>query len=285
MSDILQRIVTAKRAEVAGTKAVLPLTQVREQAQAAIQAGPVRDFTGALRAARPRGAGRSVHVIAEIKRRSPSRGEFPWQGDAAAHARSYERGGARCISVVTDGPFFGGSVELLQEVRAAQGLPVIQKEFVLEPWQVYRARAIGADALLLIAACLDGSLLEELQALARELGLHVLVEVTDEAEFRRADDAGAVLIGVNNRDLRSFTVDLARTERLIPLYRDDQVAVCESGIHSPEDVARMLRAGVDGFLIGEALMTASDPAAHLTVLRTEGAARLEAPVPLTQDAR
>jgi len=284
MSDILQRIVTVKREEVAALKAALPLAQVREQAQAVVGSGPVRDFIGALKAPRPRGTGRSVHVIAEIKRRSPSKGDFPWHGDAAAHARSYVRGGARCISVVTDGPFFGGTVELLQEVRAAQGLPVIQKDFVLEPWQVYRARAIGADALLLIAACLEGGLLKELQALARELGLHVLVEVTDEAEFRRADEAGAVLIGVNNRDLRSFTVDLARTERLMPLYRDDQVAVCESGIHTPDDVARMLRAGVDGFLVGEALMTASDPAAHVALLRSEGAARLDAPAPLARGA-
>ncbi len=281
MSDILRRIMAAKREEVAGLKAGLPLPAVRAEAEAARRGGPTRDFTGALRTLRPRGTGRSVgfqvNVIAEIKRRSPSKGEFPWRSDAARHAQDYERGGARCISVVTDGPFFGGSVELLQQVREAQGLPVIQKEFILEPWQVYRARAIGADALLLIAACLDGALLGELLALAREIGLHVLVEVVDEAEFRRADEAGAIVIGVNNRDLRTFTVDPARTERLIPLYRDEQVAVCESGIHTPEDVARMLRAGVDGFLIGEALMTASDPAAHLTRLRAEGAALARTP--------
>jgi indole-3-glycerol phosphate synthase len=284
MNDVLQRIVAAKREEVAGLKAALPLAEVRAQAQAAMRAGPTRDFTGALRASRPRGTGQGVHIIAEVKRRSPSKGEFPWRGDAAAHARSYEQGGARCISVVTDGPFFGGSVELLQEVRNAQSLPVIQKEFVLEPWQVYRARAIGADALLLIVACLDGALLGELYALAREVGLHILVEVIDEGEFRRADDAGAVLIGVNNRDLRTFTIDAGRTERLIPLYRDDQVAVCESGIHTPQDIARMLRVGVDGFLIGEALMTASDPAAHLTLLREEGSALAKAPPPLASQA-
>ncbi len=271
MSDILRQIVVAKRAELAGLKAGLPLAAVRAQAEEAAGRGPARDFTGALRSARPRGSGSAVHVIAEIKRRSPSKGEFPWRGDAERHARDYERGGASCISVVTDGPFFGGSVELLQQVRRAQGLPLMQKDFVLEPWQVYHARAIGADALLLIAACLEGGLLGELLALARETGLHALVEVVDEAEFRRADDAGALLIGVNNRDLRTFTVDPARTERLLPLYRDEQVAVCESGIHTPADVARMLHAGVDGFLIGEALMTASDPAAHLDRLRSEGA--------------
>jgi len=274
LSDILQRIVAAKRAEVAGLKAELPLARARAQAEEAARAAPARDFTAALKAARPRGTGSAVHVIAEIKRKSPSKGEFPWRGDAAAQARAYQRGGARCISAVTDGPFFGGSEALLREVRAAQGLPVLQKDFFLEAWQVYRARALGADAILLIAACLQGGALQELAALAQEVGLHALVEVVDEAEFRRADDAGAVLIGVNNRDLRNFAVDPARTERLMPLYRDDQVAVCESGIHSPDDVARMLRAGVDGFLIGEALMTASDPAAHLQALRAEGAARL-----------
>lgn len=285
MSDILLKIVAAKREEVAGLKAGLPLAGVRAQAEEAQGRAPVRDFTGALRSSRPRGRGHAVHVIAEIKRRSPSKGEFPWRGDAARHARDYERGGAACISVVTDGPFFGGSVELLQQVRGAQGLPVMQKDFVLEPWQVYRARAIGADAVLLIAACLDGGLLRELAALARDIGLHALVEVVDEAEFRRADDAGAVLIGVNNRDLRTFTVDPGRTERLLPLFRDEQVAVCESGIHTPADVARMLRAGIDGFLIGEALMTASDPAAHLERLRVEGAALAEGAVAAAQGAR
>jgi len=282
LSDILQRIVAAKRAEVAGLKAKLPLARARAQAAEAARAAPARDFTAALKAARPRGTGSAVHVIAEIKRKSPSKGEFPWRGDAAAQARAYQRGGARCISAVTDGPFFGGSEALLREVRAAQGLPVLQKDFFLEAWQVYRARALGADAILLIAACLQGGALQELAALAQEVGLHALVEVVDEAEFRRADDAGAVLIGVNNRDLRNFAVDPARTERLIPLYRDDQVAVCESGIHTPDDVVRMLRAGVDGFLIGEALMTASDPAAHLQALCAEGAARMqgETPIPL-----
>jgi len=277
MSDILARIVAAKREEVAARKVRVPLAAARADAEALARESPARDFTGALRAARPRGGGRDVHIIAEIKRRSPSKGEFPWRGDLARHAQDYERGGARCISVVTDAPFFGGTEDMLRQVRAAQGLPVIQKDFILEPWQVYRARSIGADAILLIAACLQGAALRDLHALARGLGLHVLVEVVDEAEFRRADDAGAVLIGVNNRDLRTFAVDPARTERLLPLYRDEQVAVCESGIHTPEDVARMLRAGVDGFLVGEALMTADDPAAHLTRLRTEGAALARTP--------
>ena len=282
MSDILNRIVEKKREEVAGRKLALPLEQVRAQAAAA---APARDFPAALRAPRPRGAGRQVNVIAELKRKSPSKGEFPWHGDASRQARDYERGGAKAVSVVTDGPFFGGSPELLQEVRRHVSLPVLQKDFVLEPWQVYFARAIGADAVLLIAACLPGGLLGELAALAREVGIHTLVEVVDEAELERASAAGAVVIGVNNRDLRTFQVDPVRTERLLPLYRDDQVAVCESGIHTPADVARMLRAGVDAFLIGEALMTAPDPAGHLLHLREQGAAQASAAAPRARAAR
>src|SRR5262249_44686421 len=147
------------------------------------------------------------------------------------------------------------------------------------------ARAIGADAVLLIAACLQGGELDDLAGLACEVGLHTLVEVVDEDELQRATAAGAVVMGVNNRDLRTFTVDLSRTQRLIPLYREDQVAICESGIHSPAEVARMLRAGVDGFLIGEALMTAPDPAEHLTQLREQGAAQAAAAAPQVRAAR
>jgi len=283
MSDILDRIVEQKREEVAGRKRATPLAQVRDQARTQPAA---RDFPGALRNERPRGAGRRVNVIAELKRKSPSKGEFPWHGDVARQARAYEQGGAKAMSVVTDGPFFGGSEALLQEARSHVGLPVIQKEFVIDPWQVHNARAIGADAVLLIAACLPGGQLADLAGLAQEVGIHTLVEVIDEEEVRRATEAGAVVMGVNNRDLRTFTVDLSRTERLIPLYRDDQVAVCESGIHTPADVARMLRAGVDAFLIGEALMTSADPAAHLTQLREQGAAQAGAvPAPQARAAR
>jgi indole-3-glycerol phosphate synthase len=283
MSDILTRIIAKKREEVAERKRALPLERVREQARAQ---PPVRDFPGALRNGRPRGTGRAVNVIAELKRKSPSKGEFPWHGDVARQARAYEQGGAKAMSVVTDGPFFGGSPELLQEARRHVSLPVLQKEFVIDPWQVFHARAIGADAVLLIAACLPGGQLADLAGVAREVGIHTLVEVVDEDELRRATEAGAVVLGVNNRDLRTFRVDLARTERLLPFYRPEQVAVCESGIHAPADVARMLRAGVDAFLIGEALMTAPDPAAHLTRLREQGAAEAAAaPAPPARAAR
>jgi indole-3-glycerol phosphate synthase len=275
MSDILQRIVAEKRREVAGLMRRHPLAEVRGQALAA---PPVRDFPAVLKGARPRGGepGASaessteftpVRIIAEIKRRSPSKGEFPFHGDVARQARAYEQSGARAISVVTDGPFFGGSTDWVAQARDAVGLPVLQKEFLLEPWQVFYARALGADACLLIAAILPGDLLGEMAASAREAGIHTLVEVTGEEEFLRAADVGAVVIGVNNRDLRTFSVDLARTESLLPLYGDERICIAESGIHTRRDVLRLLEAGVDGFLIGEALMTAEDPAAHLRGLR------------------
>jgi indole-3-glycerol phosphate synthase len=265
MSDILQTIVARKREEVAALKRAHPLAALRDQAAAR---PPALDFAGALRGPRPRGAvGAPVHIIAELKRRSPSKGVFPWHGDVERQVRAYERGGAKAVSVVTDGPFFGGSPALLGQVKAAVTLPVLQKEFLLEPVQALYARALGADACLLIAAILPGGLLEEMIGAVREAGLGALVEVTGEAELERAARAGAVVIGVNNRDLRTFTLDTARTERLLPRYRDDQVCIAESGIHTPEDIARLLTAGVDGFLIGEALMTAPDPEAHLRRLR------------------
>lgn len=283
MSDILDRIVAKKREEVAALMAARPLAQVREAAMATTAAMPALDFTGALRGQRPRGGGREgredfhAHVIAEIKRRSPSKGEFPWHGDVARQARDYQRGGASAISVVTDGPFFGGDTDMLREAKAAVGVPVLQKEFLLDPWQVFHARALGADACLLIAAILPGGLLAEMLAAAREAAIHTLVEVVNEEEFARADAAGAVVVGVNNRDLKTFKVDPARTERLLPLYREHQVCIAESGIRTPADVAGLLRAGVDGFLIGEALMTAEDPAAHLRALRKPAAPRSEPP--------
>ncbi|MBI4082951.1 MAG: indole-3-glycerol-phosphate synthase [Candidatus Lambdaproteobacteria bacterium] len=269
MADILAQIVAKKREEVAARKRELEPARVAEQARAR---APALDFEGALRGVRPRGAGGNgrlpeARIIAEIKRRSPSQGEFPWHGDAPRQARAYERGGARAISVVTDGPFFGGSPELLQQVKAATALPVLQKEFVLEPYQVRFARALGADAVLLIAAILPGALLGELIACAREEGLHSLVEVVNAAELARAQAGGARVIGVNNRDLRTFRTDPARTLALLPQVGDERVLVTESGIRSRADIERMLRAGVDAFLIGEALMTSADPALHLLTLR------------------
>ncbi len=266
MSDILNKIIANKREEVAALKKTSPPERVRERAAAQ---PPVRAFAAGLRNARPRGSGRAAHIIAELKLRSPSKGTFAWHGDAARQVDDYERGGARAISVVTDGAFFGGSVELLQTVRAAVGLPVLQKDFLIDPYQVHYARAIGADAALLIAAALPGGQLGEMIALAREAGLATLVEVADEAEMERATAGRAEVVGVNNRDLRTFTVDPERTLRLLPHCGDDQVMIAESGIRDRDIVVRMLAAGVDGFLIGEALMTASDPLHALLSLRGE----------------
>ncbi len=264
MTTILDEIVAKKREQVAALKRAQPLPRLREAAAAL---GPAREFAGALRGPRPRGGLGEAHIIAEIKRRSPSKGEFPWHGDAPRQARAYEQGGARAVSVVTDGPYFGGSPEWLREVREAVGLPVLQKDFVLEPYQVHAARALGADAVLLIAAILPGGLLGELIALAREVGIATLVEVVNAEELMRAATAQAEVIGVNNRDLRTFETDPSHTLRLLPVFGEGQVAVTESGIHTRADVERMLAAGVDAFLIGEALMTAPDPAAHLALLR------------------
>ncbi|MDH5751100.1 MAG: indole-3-glycerol phosphate synthase TrpC [Deltaproteobacteria bacterium] len=273
MNDILLRIMEKKREEVAALKKELSREEALERAA---RLPPARDFTGALKGARPRGTGRrgaerqggaGVNIIAEIKKRSPSKGAFDWHGDTPRQARAYAGGGAAAISVVTDGPFFGGDTGMLGLVREAVDIPVLQKDFLLEPWQVAFARSLGADACLLIAACLPGDLLAEMLEETRRVGIHALVEVIDEEELARAGKSGAIVIGVNNRDLKTFTIDPARTERLLPLYSDEQVAIAESGIHTPADVDRLLAAGVDGFLIGEALMKAADPAAHLALLR------------------
>lgn len=266
MSGILDEIVAVKREEIAALQAAEPLERVREAARAA---APALDFAAALRGARPRGSGSDANIIAEIKRRSPSRGEFPWHGDVPRQVRAYEAGGARAISVLTDERFFGGSPALLREIKGITRLPVLQKEFVLEPYQIHYARALGADAVLLIARILPGALLGELAALAAEVGIHTLVEVVDEEELERATEADARVIGVNNRDLSTFETDLAHTLALLPRFGDDQIVITESGIHTHADVERMLRGGVDGFLIGEALMVAPDPAAHLRALRGE----------------
>ena len=264
MSDILQRIVETKRETVAAMQAATPLGDV--QARAA-RLAPVLDFTAALRGPRPRGSGGEVRIIAEIKRRSPSKGEFPWHGNAVRQAVAYEMGGARAISVVTDGPFFGGSPDMLRQVKAHARLPVLQKEFVIDPYQVHFARALGADAVLLIASILPGGMLGEFVSLARELGIGTLVEVVNADELQRALDAGAAVVGVNNRDLKTFRTDLRQTLELLPAFGEAQVAVTESGIHTRADVERLLEAGVDAFLIGEALMVAEDPTAHLRALR------------------
>ncbi|MFT3819015.1 MAG: indole-3-glycerol phosphate synthase TrpC [Rubrivivax sp.] len=258
--DILQRIVAVKRDEVAALLARQPMGALRAEAEAQAARGDRRDFEAALRSAIA--AGRSA-VIAEVKKASPSKGLLRDPFVPAEIAASYARHGAACLSVLTDECFFQGSADYLRQARAACTLPVLRKDFIIDPAQIYEARAMGADCILLIAACLDDGRMAELEACARELGLAVLVEVHDAAELDRALRLATPLVGVNNRNLKTFEVSLQTTIDLLPRVPADRLLVTESGILSPQDVARMRAAGVHAFLVGEAFMRASDPGAAL----------------------
>ena len=251
MNGVLAEILVAKRDEVT----LLHQPQTRDAIRrAALDAAPVRNFATALRRSDQR-----VAVIAEIKRRSPSKGDLAPDLDSAVTAKAYEAGGAAALSVLTDRPFFAGSVDDLRSARDATALPVLRKDFIIDEIQVLEARAIGADALLLIAAALpDDALLAELHGFAGDLGLTALVEVHDEAELDRALAAGAVVIGVNCRDLATFGEDLSVAERLVERMPADVTAVAESAIRVPGDAQRMGAAGFDAVLVGEALVRAAD---------------------------
>jgi indole-3-glycerol phosphate synthase len=264
MSDILDQILAAKAAEVGAARASAPLELVRERALAA---PAPRDFVAALRAKIAAG---EPAVIAEIKRASPSRGVLREDFDPAAIAQSYATHGAACLSVLTDRQFFQGAPEHLLAARAASGLPVLRKDFVIDPYQVHESRALGADCILLIVAALADERMRELDALARELGMDVLVEVHDAAELERALALGSALIGINNRDLRTFEARLETTLALMPRIPGERLVVTESGILAPEHVDLMCRHGVHAFLVGEAFMRAPDPGialAHLFLRR------------------
>jgi len=258
--DILARIVARKREEVAERKQSVP-RQVLEARLA--QADPPRGFADGLQ--RSVAAGRAA-VIAEIKRASPSKGLIREAFAPGDLARSYAAGGATCLSVLTDLDFFQGKEADLIEARAACALPVIRKDFIIDPYQVIETRAIGADCILLIAACLDDTALSELGALAGELGLDVLTEVHDAEELERALALPGRLLGINNRDLRSFEVDLQTTLSLRASVPADRILVTESGIHAREHVVLMRDHGVLAFLVGESLMRCSDPGERLQVL-------------------
>jgi indole-3-glycerol phosphate synthase len=258
--DILRKIVARKAEEIAERLAARPLHVVMHNAG---QAGPTRGFVAALE--RKIGAGLPA-VIAEAKKASPSKGVLRPDFDPAQIARSYEAGGAACLSVLTDVDYFQGSDAYLREARAACALPVLRKDFIVDPYQVWEARALGADCILLIAACLDDAQLNRLNHLARLIGLDVLIEVHDGAELERALATGNRLVGINNRDLRSFEVSLDTTLGLLPRIPPDRVVITESGILAPADVARMRRHGVHAFLVGEAFMRAPDPGARLAEL-------------------
>lgn len=263
MSDILQRICATKRQEVAAARAAEPLTAVRARAEAAVRDDPARDFISALRGAIAAG---QAAVIAEVKKASPSKGVLRADFDPAAIAASYARHGAACLSVLTDRPYFQGDPAYLRQARAAAGLPALRKDFLVDPYQVWEARTLGADAILLIAACLDDAQMADFEAIATELGMAVLVEVHDAAELERALRLRTPLIGVNNRDLRTFQVTLETTLGLLPSVPEDRLLVTESGILVRDDVRRMRDAGVHAFLVGEAFMRAADPGTALADL-------------------
>lgn len=255
--DILKKIMHRKAEEVSARAERLPL---RELAASLADAPPVRGFADALLA---RLASGGPAVIAEIKRASPSKGVLRERFDPAEIAASYARGGAACLSVLTDRDFFQGGEADLAQARAACDLPVIRKDFIVHPYQVYEARAIGADCILLIVACLDDARMAQLSALAHEIGMDVLIEAHDGDELARAAALPGRLIGINNRNLRTFEVSLETTIGLLDQVPEGRVLVTESGILGPEDVVRLRRHGVQAFLVGEALMRAEDPGDEL----------------------
>jgi indole-3-glycerol phosphate synthase len=249
MPTILDKIVATKRVEIEQAKTSLPERELRARL---VDAPPARNFFTALAAGPP------IRLIAEVKKASPSAGVIRADFDPAAIAKTYEAHGAACISVLTDESYFQGSLDYLREVRAAIKLPVLRKDFVLDTYQVLEARAAGADAVLLIAECLDDCNLRKLFNAICELGMSPLVELYDPENLQRVFDAGATLIGINNRDLRTFQVDLAHTIRMRERVPDQCVLVGESGIKTHDDVERLEAAGVDAILVGESLMREPD---------------------------
>ncbi len=266
---VLKRILARKREEIAERSAHVPIGALQERAKSV---DAPRGFVRAMEA--KLAAGQSA-VIAEAQIASPSKGVIRADFDPSAIARSYATGGAACLSVLTDADFFQGSEAYLQQARAACSLPVIRKDFIVDPYQVYEARAIGADCILLIVAALADQQMAELNALALDLGMDVLIEVHDEAELARSLPLGNKLVGINNRNLHNFETSLDNTYRLLDQIGDERIVVTESGIHTPQDVAAMREKGVNAFLVGEAFMRAEDPGAKLAELFFEGGRKSE----------
>lgn len=260
MSDILERILDTKRREVEAARAALPLAAIETAAR---EASPPRGFAAAIQA---RVAAGKAAVIAEIKRASPSKGLIRADFDPARIAASYAANGATCLSVLTDREYFGGSREDLQAARAACSLPVIRKDFIIDPYQVFEARAWGADCILLIMDAAPDSTLVQLESLANSLGMDVLVESHDAGQLERAFRLSTPLIGINNRDLRTFGIRLETTLELLDRVPAGRIVVTESGIAAPEDVRRLREARVGAYLVGGAFMAAEDPGRELSRL-------------------
>ncbi len=257
--NILEKIVEKKKEEITAAQNDIPEDRLREQAE---QRKNRRSFYEALKEPGPFG----VNIISEIKRASPSKGLIRKDLDPATYARAYEKGGAAALSVLTDQSFFQGSPKDLQSAKGAVQLPVLRKDFIISAYQIYEAAVMGADAMLLITRTLSEQQLSDYLALSIDLQLDALVEVHDEEDLEKAKNSGAILVGINNRNLRTFKTDIGTAIELVKRFEPNQIAVAESGIHTREDIEQLKTAGIWNFLIGESLVRAKDPIAHLGYL-------------------